>query len=142
MRNNPCRIFKLNPGIKLFTLLWLSVCNSHNSPYRSPDICKFTATIYKSYFQPFTSFFLVFAIWVSSGAERMLVPKTENTYYPRRVYTQGHNSVFQTAVIKSWSDLRVKNVQVSAGFNIFPNHSQGRKPSKKPWFQNWKWIWN
>ena len=32
----------------------------------------------------------------------MLVTKIENTYYSRRVDTQGHNSVFQT-VINSWS---------------------------------------
>ena len=46
------------------------------------------------------------------------------------MYAQGRNSVFQTSVISSWSDLKGENVQVSAGFNIFPSHFQKRKPSK------------
>ena len=62
----------------------------------------------------------------------MLVPKIENTYYSCRVYTQGHNSVFQTPEINSWSDLGEKNqVQVSTGRNIFQNCFQKGKQSKK-----------
>ena len=54
------------------------------------------------------------------------------------MYTQDHNSVFQTPVINSCSDLRVKNAQVSMGLNIFPNYLEKQKPSKKPWFKNYK----
>ena len=45
----------------------------------------------------------------------MLITKIENTYYSRRMYTQSQNSVFQAPAIYSWSNLRGKNVQVSAG---------------------------
>ena len=44
------------------------------------------------------------------------------------MYTQRHNSVFETPVINFWSDLgKKKLVQV----NIFPNQFQKRKHSKK-----------
>ena len=52
------------------------------------------------------------------------------------MYTQGHNSVFQTPVISSWSDLRKKRAQVSVGFKLFPNTFQKGKLSKKTWFEN------
>ena len=45
-----------------------------------------------------------FQIFVSevTGTETVFVPRI--TYYPRRLYTQRHNSLFQTPVISSWSD--------------------------------------
>ena len=87
-------------------------------------------------------FTLILAVWGSTGAEPAWVSKIENTYYSHRVYMQGHNSVFQTPVINSWSYLMRKSVQVSGGFNILPNRFWKRKPSKKSWFKNWKWFWN
>ena len=38
------------------------------------------------YFTPF----LIFTNWGSSDVEPVLVPKIENTYYSRCVYTLGH----------------------------------------------------
>ena len=106
-------------------LFWLNAYNSHNNPYLPPDISKFAATTYKSHFQPFASLPFYFSPTEEvAGAETVLVPKIEKTYYSRRVYTYDRNSVFQTPVINSWSGLGKKQVQVSAGFNIFPNRFQ------------------
>ena len=77
---------------------WIQAKNSHNNLYFPPGICKFTASSYKSYIQPFNLFFLVFAIWGSSGAEPVLVPKTENTEitHVACIRKVTHNSLFQT----------------------------------------------
>ena len=106
-------------------LFWLNAYNSHNNPYLPPDISKFAATTYKSHFQPFASLpFYFLPTEEVAGAETVLVPRIEKTYYSRRVYTYDRNSVFQTPVINSWSGLGKKQGQVSAGFNIFPNRFQ------------------
>ena len=61
--------------------------------------------------------------------QNFLVKSTRETI--RRSYF-GHNSVFQTPAINSWSDLKGKNVEVGVGFKILSNRFQKRKPSKKP----------
>ena len=66
---------------------------------------KFAVTTYKSHRQLFTLLSFYFSPTEEvTGDEPVLVTTIEKTYYSRRVYTKGHNSVFQTPVINSWSD--------------------------------------
>ena len=85
----------------------MNAYNSHNNPYLPPDISKFAAITYS---QKFTALPFYFSPTEEiTGAEPVLVPTIENTYYSRHVYTQGHDSVYQTPVINYWSDLGKKS---------------------------------
>lgn len=64
------------------------------------------------------------------------------------MHTQGHNSVLQTPVIKSWSDLAKKKTSSSQHrIQHLPEPLLEREAMlKKPWVKDWnislQWFWN